>query len=101
MQGKLSDKQIRFCNEYLVDFNATQAAIRAGYSKKTANEQASRLLTNVSIKTYIDERKQQHISKIDYSIERTLTEIARLAFQDARKYFKEDGSLIPIHELDD
>ena len=53
---KLTAKQQRFCDEYLIDLNATQAAIRAGYSKKTANEQGSRLLTNVSVKNYIDER---------------------------------------------
>lgn len=45
----LTDKQETFCREYLIDLNATQAAIRAGYSKKTANEQGARLLANVSI----------------------------------------------------
>jgi len=54
--ANLTAKQQRFCDEYLVDLNATQAAIRAGYSKKTANEQGSRLLTNVSVKEYIDKR---------------------------------------------
>ncbi len=49
----LTPKQQRFCQEYLVDFNATQAAIRAGYSKKTANEQGSRLLANINIKSEI------------------------------------------------
>jgi len=52
-------KQKRFCDEYLVDCNATQAAIRAGYSARTANEQAARLLANVSIKAYIDEKMEQ------------------------------------------
>lgn len=45
----MTDKQARFCEEYMIDLNATQAAIRAGYSPKTANEQAARLLANVSI----------------------------------------------------
>lgn len=52
----MNAKQRRFCDEYLIDCNATQAAIRAGYSKKTANEQAARLLANVNIKSYIDEQ---------------------------------------------
>ena len=56
VEKKLTARQQRFCDEYLIDLNATQAAIRAGYSKKTANEQGSRLLTNVSVKEYIDER---------------------------------------------
>lgn len=55
----MTDKQKRFCDEYLIDCNATQAAIRAGYSPKTANEQGNRLLTNVSVKAYIDERLEQ------------------------------------------
>lgn len=55
----MNAKQRRFCDEYLIDCNATQAAIRAGYSKKTANEQAARLLANVSIKSYIDEQLER------------------------------------------
>lgn len=55
----MNAKQRRFCDEYLVDCNATQAAIRAGYSPKTANEQGSRLLANANIKAYIDEHLSQ------------------------------------------
>ena len=53
---RLTKKQKRFADEYLVDCNATQAAIRTGYSPKTANEQGARLLANVSIKKYIEEQ---------------------------------------------
>lgn len=49
MLAKLTIKQRRFIDEYLVDLNATQAAVRAGYSPKTAKEQGSRLLTNVHV----------------------------------------------------
>ena len=56
---KLTAKQQRFCDEYLIDLNATQAAIRAGYSEKTATEQGSRLLTKVNVKSYIDERMEE------------------------------------------
>lgn len=52
----LTEKQKRFCTEYLIDLNATQAAIRTGYSEKTARAIGQRLLTNVDIKKYIDER---------------------------------------------
>ena len=55
----LNDKQQRFCDEYLIDLNATQAAIRSGYSKKTAKEQGSRLLSNVNVKAYIDARMKE------------------------------------------
>ena len=47
---------MRFCDEYLTDMNATQAAIRAGYSEKTAYSQGQRLLKNVEVKSYIDEQ---------------------------------------------
>ncbi len=52
----MTSKQKRFCDEYLVDCNATQAAIRAGYSEKTARVTAANLLTNPNIKAYVDEQ---------------------------------------------
>lgn len=55
----LTVKQRRFADEYLIDCNATQAAIRAGYSKKTANEQAVRLLGKRKISAYIEEQLEQ------------------------------------------
>ena len=54
MKPELSPKQQRFVKEYLIDFNGTQAAIRAGYSKHTANEQAARLLANVSVRSFVE-----------------------------------------------
>lgn len=54
----LTDKQKRFAQEYLIDMNATQAAIRAGYSKKTANPQGARLLANVSVSEYIKQGQE-------------------------------------------
>jgi phage terminase small subunit len=61
---KLSAKQEQFCREYLVDLNATQAAIRAGYSAKTAQEQASRLLSNVMVAARIAELKRERADKV-------------------------------------
>ena len=55
----LTDKQQRFCEEYVIDLNATQSAIRAGYSEKTANEQGSQNLAKLSIQEYISELKQK------------------------------------------
>lgn len=56
MATRMTAKQKRFCDEYLIDLNATQAAIRAGYSKKNANNIASENLAKPNIKKYIDER---------------------------------------------
>lgn len=68
----LTPKQVRFCEEYLVDLNGTQAAMRAGYSKKTANEQSSRLLANVNVSAYIgklrDEQSKRTEITADYVI---------------------------------
>ena len=54
-KGKLTEKQQRFVDEYLIDLNATQAAIRAGYSVKTADQQGSRMLANVKVQQAIAE----------------------------------------------
>lgn len=60
---KLTEKQKRFCDEYIKLGNATQAAIKAGYSAKYANTNASKLLQNTTIKSYIDERMEQLASE--------------------------------------
>lgn len=76
----LTPKQERFCVEYLVDCNATQAAIRAGYSAKTARSQGQRMLTNVDIKLKIDElREELKSSRIASAVERMefLTQVMR------------------------
>ena len=57
--ANLTAKQQRFCDEYLIDLNATQAAIRAGYSKKTAKQIGQENLTKLDIKNYIQERMEQ------------------------------------------
>ena len=51
--AKLTEKQQRFVDEYLIDLNATQAAIRAGYSAKTADVQGSRMLANCKVQQAI------------------------------------------------
>jgi phage terminase small subunit len=56
VMAKLTAKQQRFCDEYLIDLNATQAAIRAGYSKKTANRIGTENLSKPVIKEYIENR---------------------------------------------
>lgn len=57
-KGQLTPKQLAFCEQYIIDLNGTQAAIRAGYSPKTANEQAAQLLAKLSIQEKIQELRQ-------------------------------------------
>lgn len=60
----ITAKQKRFCDEYLIDLNATQAAIRAGYSNKYANTNVSKLLQNTTIKAYLDARMAEKESEL-------------------------------------
>lgn len=91
---KVSAKYRRFVAEYMIDQNATQAAIRAGYSKKTADVQGPRLLGIVWIREAIDKMLKKH----EISAERIIAELAKLATSDVRDIYKEDGSLKPISE---
>jgi phage terminase small subunit len=77
--NKLTDKQRKFCDEYLVDLNATQAAIRVGYSEKTASEQSSRLLSNVKIKNYIQNKQKKTSDKLEINKELILQMVFDIA----------------------
>jgi phage terminase small subunit len=100
-QDGLNDKQAHFCREYLVDFNATQAAIRAGYSKRSAHVQAAGLLKNPKVEAKLGELAKEHANKADLSVERVLKEAMRLAFFDIRKLVDANGNPLRLHELDD
>jgi len=76
----MTRKQERFVEEYLVDLNATQAAIRAGYSPVSANEQASRLLANANIRARVDTAMAELSKRTGVSQERVIRELAKVAF---------------------
>jgi phage terminase small subunit len=97
----LTAKQLRFIDEYLIDFNATQAADRAGYSKKTAGSQGFDLLKKPEIQEAI-KAKQDHLAhKLGLTREEIVREAARIAFSDIRKLFDEWGALKPPHDIDE
>lgn len=79
----LTAKQERFINEYLIDLNATQAAIRAGYSPRTANEQGSQLLANISIRAHIDKAIAEQSKRTGINADRVIKELARIALINA------------------
>lgn len=81
--AKLTEKQKRFVEEYLIDLNATQAAIRAGYSVKTANEQGARLLVNVSVQQKIAEKMADRSKRTGVNQDRVIQELAKIAFINA------------------
>lgn len=78
--AKLTAKQQRFVDEYLIDLNATQAAIRAGYSTKTANEQGSQLLAKLSIQEAIGGAMAERSRRTGVSQDRVVQELAKIAF---------------------
>ena len=84
----LSDKQRRFVDEYLIDLNATQAAIRAGYSAKTAEFQASRLLRYAKVQAFLAERMKAREKRTEITQDRVLNELAKIGFSDLRKVVK-------------
>lgn len=96
--AKLTDKQQRFVDEYLIDLNATQAAIRAGYSTKTADQQGSRMLANVKVKQAVAEKQAQRSKRTGVNQDRVVLELAKVAFAkmtdivDSNGKIKEDAS---------
>lgn len=99
----LNEKQKMFCNEYIVDFNGTQAAIRAGYSKKTANEQAAQLLAKLSIQTYLKEliEKRNERTKITQDeVVRDIVEVKNRCMQKVPviRYDKEGKDYVQVQD---
>ena len=80
MNSTLTPKQQLFATEYLIDLNATQAAIRAGYSKRTAESQGSRLLRNVKVKEHLSELGAKRSERCEITSDEVLHEIAKIAF---------------------
>jgi phage terminase small subunit len=101
LQRALTPKQLRFCEEYPIDFNATKAAERAGYSRKTAYSIGQRLLKKVEIQAEIQERVQRLTDKAGVTAERIIAELAKIGFMDPRRLFTERGNLRSITELPD
>jgi phage terminase small subunit len=99
--SRLTPKQEMFVKEYLIDLNATQSAIRAGYSAKRAEITGSELVRNRKVADLIQTEMDKRAAKYEITADRVLQEIAKLAFHDPRKFFDDDGRIKPISELDD
>jgi phage terminase small subunit len=96
-------KQLLFCKEYIKDLNATQAAIRAGYSPKTARSQAQRLLTNVDIQNQIQIEMNNRAGRVERSADDVIRLLWKMATLDMADYITvaEGGEVqaIPFDQL--
>lgn len=85
---KLNATQERFVSEYMIDLNATQAAVRAGYSAKTAPQQASRLLTYAKVVAEIEKRQAALAQTYGITTESIIKELAKLGFSNMQDYMR-------------
>ncbi len=93
-ETELTARQRAFVREYLVDLNATQAAIRAGYSAETAEQGAAQLFRNIKVKTAIEAAMQNRAVRLDITADRVLVELAKIGFSDIRKAVKWQTAMV-------
>ncbi|WP_283419227.1 terminase small subunit [Sphingopyxis sp. Geo48] len=94
----LNAKQQRFVDEYLVDLNATQAAMRAGYSERTANEQGARLLAHVSVAAAIASGIAARSERTKVSADWVLRRLEMEAEADLADLYDDGGNLLPVKQ---
>lgn len=100
----MTDAQKRFCNEYLIDLNATRA-YKVAYPNckkdETAKSAGSRLLTNVNVQNYISEKMKEREKRTEVTQDMVIKELAKIAFLDIRKLYTENGQLKNVADIDD
>ena len=94
----LTPKQSRFVEEYLIDLNATQAAIRAGYSERTANREGARLLSNAVIKAAVDAALDERSSRTKIDADYVLRRLYEMAEADRKDLYDENDNLLPVKD---
>lgn len=97
---KLTDKQKMFVHEYLVDLNATQAAIRAGYSEKRSSEISYQLLQKTTVQQAIQKAMDERAKRVDVTADKVLQELAHIAFDDIKNYlsYRTEKTLLEYDE---
>ena len=95
----LTKRQSLFVTEYLVDQNATHAAIRAGYSAKGAHVTACRLLKRTNVRDAVMAHQRQVVEKSTVDAAWLLSRLGQLAEADITEAFNPDGSLKKIHDM--
>ncbi len=90
MKG-LTPKQRRFCYEYMIDLNATQAAIRAGYTPRSASVTAARMLAKANISNEINIQKQSIAARNDITVDYLIQNLKSIVDADIKDYFEPEG----------
>lgn len=96
---ELTPKIKRFCEEYIKDLNGTQAAIRAGYSAKTANEQSSQLLAKLNVKDFIAKLKQELSSRNEDLAQKVIDELKKVGFSNIQDYVEEENEIKDLTKI--
>ena len=94
----LNEKQKRFASEYLKDLNATQAAIRAGYSEKTAGQIGEQLLKKLEIFQWVEKMQQERSERVRIDADYVLTRLGEIDDMDALDILTDDGAIKPIKD---
>lgn len=92
-------RQEQFCQQYVIDFNGTRAATSAGYSKKTAVEQASRLLINVNVRARISELQEELKERNMLKADDIIQELRALGFWSIKDFLKKENVIKDISRL--
>lgn len=96
---KLNAQQERFVAQYLVDLNATQAAIRAGYSAKTAKSIGHRFMASPAIQAAVQAAQAKHLAKVDLTAENVLEQLRRIVMFDPASIYDGAGNLLPVKDM--
>ena len=95
----LTPKQAAFVREYLVDSNGKQAAIRAGYTERSAEVTASKLLRNPKVREVVEAGKAVVAERAEVEAVEVLRELKRIGFADPGRVLDADGALLPLHKM--
>lgn len=101
VQRKLTAKQKKFCEQYVIDCNGTQGAIRAGYSKNTAYSIAEQLLRKLEVKEYIQKLQAEIEERSRVKADDVINELAKIAFSDVGKIFTTDNRILDVTQMEE
>lgn len=99
MESNLNDRQERFCEEYLIDCNATKAATRAGYSEETAGSQGHDLLKKPEIVDRISQLQRERSERTQITADRVLLELAKIGFSDIKDFLDAGNTIKDLSDM--